>query len=293
MMTSIGWLVCSLLSAQASNYQNIVDKLQAIEVSHSTVAKTFSIGRNDDGNDIAAIRVSVSPLEANPAKVAHLIVATHHGNETKAPYLALQFLENLVSRFESDEILRGNLGDTEWTIVPVLNISGFNTNSRYEHGLDPNRDYPGPCNPASGGRLGSIRTLMNHMASRIYAGTITIHGYIGTLTYPWGVDVDNTHTLDHNLFESATAKAAQINHYRYGTSTDIVYPALGTYEDYAYWKHGLWSLLVELESGSNSDLRYTANALAVYFDAIDSSPSVNNQLTGNCIRSGRIDLQNE
>ena len=41
----------------------------------------------------------------------------------------------------------------------------------------------------------------------------------------------------------------------WGASTDVVYPCDGAFEDYAYWKHGMWSLLLELDSGSASDLQ--------------------------------------
>jgi hypothetical protein len=36
--------------------------------------------------------------------------------------------------------------------------------------------------------------------------------------------------------------------YQTGNNTAIIYPADGTFEDYAFWKHGIWSLLFELGS---------------------------------------------
>ncbi len=297
-LSAVTLLSASLVvaSSRQGAYETIVAQLSGLEAAHTATVKTFAIGKNDEGTLIMGARVSLNPTSPDPSKVAHLIVATHHGNETHAPILAMQFLKNLAQRFESNEIYRGQLADTEWTIIPVLNVSGYNASNRYEHGFDPNRDYPGPCNAAPGGKLKSVRTLIEHMGSRVYAGTMTIHGYIGTLTYPWGVYLDDNHTLDHNQFDAVTAKAAKVNGYRYGTSTDIVYPALGTYEDYAYWKHGMWSILAELESGSASDISKTAEAMAVFFDGIDKNPSVQNQLTGHCQRVGqsdKLDLQNE
>lgn len=41
-------------------------------------------------------------------------------------------------------------------------------------------------------------------------------------------------------------KATEMSHYTVGNSTQVIYPADGCYEDYAFWKHGIWSILFEL-----------------------------------------------
>ncbi len=135
--------------------------------------------------------------------------------------------------------------------------------------------------------------LPEHVASRLYTGSITIHGYVGALTYPWGVNVGNPQSLDHNTYDRITRNAAAINGYRHGTSTDIVYPVDGAYEDYVYWKHGIWSLLVELKDGSKDDIEKTSDAMYSFLEALDSSPSTKNQLTSACNRAGTLDLMNE
>lgn len=279
--------------APTGRYKNVVDKLALLQNQYPGFAQVLSIGTNDDDTDIAALRISLTPAVSDPKKVGHLVVSTHHGNESKAADFTLYFIEELLKRYSSTELFRGSLADTEWLIIPVLNISGYNAHSRHEHGYDSNRDYPGPCLTAPGGKLKSIRLLMSHLKTRIYTGSLTVHGYVGALTYPWGVNTGDTHSLDHNAFEKITKAAASLNGYRFGTSTDVVYPADGTYEDYAYWKHGLWSLLLELRDGSTNDIRDTSKAIALYFDQLDSSPSVKNQLTGQCSRAGSLDLANE
>lgn len=269
-------------AAIEGRYAEIVKGLNTLNAKYENISKIISIGKNDDENEIFAMRVSLNPKAVDSTKVGHLIVGTHHGNERHAATFTMAFLENLLSRFNSSEVFRGQLADTEWTIIPVLNISGYNANTRYEKGLDPNRDYAGPCIPAAGGKLKSISAMTSFLNTRIFSGSLTVHGYIGTLTYPWGVDTSDVHSHDHNLFEQITAKAAKINGYRYGTSTDIVYPADGTFEDYTYWKHGMWSLLLELESGSDSDIKSSVEAMALFFDNLNASPSTQHELTGKC-----------
>lgn len=265
-------------------YKTIYDKYVALRDQYPQYAELFSIGENDEGTELIAMRVSTSPESADPKKIGHVVVATHHGNEGACPPFSIHFLEQLLKRYASTEIFRGNLADQEWTIIPVLNVTGYNSNNRYEYGRDPNRDYPGVCNSNPGGKLKSIRAFMDHLKTRVYTGSLTVHGYVGSLTYPWGVDADDVHTQDHNQFEQITAKAAAINGYRYGTSTDVVYPADNTYEDYAYWKHGMWSLLLEMRNGSQDDIESTTKAMFAYFDQLDSSPSLKNQFTGHCHR---------
>ncbi len=283
----------SATNPPTGDYKKILDRFTALQNAHPKFSQLFSIGENDDGVAIMALRISTSPDAADPKKIGQLIVATHHGNEKACPEFAHLFSEELLKKYESTELLRGNLADQEWTIIPVLNISGYNQNNRYEHGVDPNRDYPGVCNNLPGGKLKSIVRLMEHIKSRAYTGSLTVHGYVGSLTYPWGVDAEDLHTKDHNQFASVTAKAAALNDYEHGTSTDIVYSANNTYEDYAYWKHGMWSLLMEMRDGSKADLSSSTAAIFKYFELLDSSPSQQHQFTSQCTRTNRPDLRIE
>jgi hypothetical protein len=263
-------------------YKNVLDRMSLLQKQFPAVSSIFSIGKNGDGVELYAIRVSTTPEKMDPAKIGQILVSTHHGNELAAPEFTLAFIADLLQRYSSDELWRSKLHDQEFTIIPVLNISGYNANSREEHGIDPNRDYAGPCNSGAGGKLGSIKRLIDFYQTRIFAGSVTVHGYVGSITFPWGVHTTNFHSHDHNRYEQMFSNAAKFNGYRYGTSSDIVYPANGCYEDWVYWKYGSWSLLLELKNGSASDIQNTVPAIAAFYDQLDSTPSVKNQMTGSC-----------
>jgi hypothetical protein len=49
-----------------------------------------------------------------------------------------------------------------------------------------------------------------------------------------------------DFFKDFVALATRESGYQTGNATEVIYAANGTYEDYAYWKHGVWSLLFEL-----------------------------------------------
>jgi hypothetical protein len=267
--------------------------MTAMETANPGLAKVFSIGTNDEGVDLYALRISTTPQEMDKSKIGQFLVATHHGNEGGSTEVAMEFMRDLIRRYQSDELWRGQLGQTEWTLLPVLNVSGYNSNRRQEHGQDPNRDYPGPCTPNGYGKLKSIRTLMSFLETRSFAGSITAHGYVGNFTYPWGFYTDNNKTLDENRYREIARKVADVNDYSYGNAGDAVYPANGCFEDYIYWKHGSWSLLLELRSGSQSDVKATVPAVATFYDLIDSTASSKNQFSANCTRGAEVDLRVE
>jgi carboxypeptidase T len=290
-LLSLGIVSAANAAAPSGRYKLALDALQQIVSAHPDKASIFSIGKNDDNTDIIAVRISTTPTQMDPRKVGHLVVSTHHGNELKATDFTLAFIKNVLERYDSRELYSSKLADIEWTIVPVLNVTGYNAANRHEHGVDPNRDYPGPCISGAGGKLKSIRLVMGLLQSRPFAASVTVHGYIGTLTFPWGVNTTNTHTHDHNAYDRMFAQAASFNSYRYGTSTDLIYSAEGTFEDYVYWKHGIWSALLEMRDGSANDIKTSVLAIQTYFDQVDSSPSTKNQMTGSCVNKRLADLR--
>lgn len=291
----IGICLASLSYAvePTGRYKTIYDQMVAFETQNPSLAKVFSIGANDDGVEMYAIRISTSPQTMDKSKIGQFLVATHHGNEGGSTVLAVEFMKDLLNRYKSDELWKGKLGDTEWTILPVLNISGYNANNRYEHGNDPNRDYPGPCTNSGFGKLKSVRNLINFLGVRSFAGSVTTHGYVGNFTYPWGFYTDNNKTLDDNKYREMFHKIADINGYSFGNSGDAIYPANGCYEDFVYWKHGSWSLLVELLNGSTNDVASTVPAISEFFNLIDSTPSSKNQFQANCTYHRGADLRRE
>lgn len=276
------------LVARADRYGDVLSRLTELQKKYSQISQIFSIGTNDDGIEIKALRVSITPRVMDPKKIGHIVVSTHHGNEDGAPEFTLKFIENLLGRYESSELWRGNLADMEWTIIPVLNISGYNLSERQEHSIDPNRDYPGPCTPSGFGKLKSIRQLLALYTTRSFVGSVTVHGYDGSLTYPWGFYTDNYDTLDKNYYDALFARAAEKNGYKHGNGAELIYAANGCYEDYVYWKYGSWSLLLELRDGSAKDINDTVVAIRTFYDELNSSVSLKNEFQHQCVNEPRV-----
>jgi predicted deacylase len=198
-------------------------------------AKIIEIGRSDGGRGIQA-------LEVGSGSVTALVVGTHHGNEYGSTEVAKAVAKSL-----SEEPIR----DLKVIVVPVLNLDGFDTRNRLERGRDgryhdPNRDYPGPCGSDGPFRLSSTRALAELLARENVVTSATLHTYSPMVGYPFGFSTQDKKTPYDGIFEQLGQAAAAESRYPVGNSGDLVYPADGTFEDYAFVEHGVWSLLFEL-----------------------------------------------
>jgi carboxypeptidase T len=220
--------------ADPTNYGNVVDALKKISSQYSQNAEMIVMGDSDSGLPIYALKIG-------NGDVATLVVATHHGNEYGSTAVAVATAESLAA----DPLP----GRTVY-VVPVLNISGYNTRNRNERttkgSFDPNRDYPGPCGTNGPFRLKSTTSLAKFLEEKNIVTSATLHTYSPAVLYPWGISTQDLKTEYESTFIALTQAATVESKYQYGNSTEILYAADGTFEDYAFWKTGAWSILFEM-----------------------------------------------
>lgn len=259
------------LYESTGNYNTILRKLRSLADKNPNVS-LVALGQNDQGVLIQGLRIGQRSLRE--AGTSHLVVGTHHGNEQSAADAAMTFV---------DELLRDQRNDgSKWQnkvfyVFPVLNISGYDNNRRSERHangnlLDSNRDYPDACAPDKDSfQLRSTRLLARFLQEKSIVGAITIHGYIGTFTFPWGTFAEDSHSPDHARFVRASEYAVEVNGYRFGTHADVIYPTVGAFEDWAYFAMGVWTVLLELDYRAN--LRSDARAMLRYFERVPAARS--------------------
>jgi carboxypeptidase T len=165
------------------------------------------------------------------------VVGTHHGNEYGATEVAIAFAHSV-----SENPI---LGQTVY-VIPVLNVSGYNARTRRELGLDPNRDYPGPCGTTGPWKLRSTKALADFVDREGIIASATLHTFSPAVLYPWGFSTKDTKTEYNDQYIDLAKAAVVESGYKVGNSGEALYPANGCYEDYAMWKHGIWSLLFEM-----------------------------------------------
>lgn len=231
-----------LVGPGLGNYDKVVTTLQQIADKYPANAKVITIGVNDQGTPIQALQVGSGETNS-------LIVATHHGNEYGSTAVAL----GVADAFAQNPVA----GQTVY-IIPVLNVTGYNKGRREESSLtngalDANRDYTGPCKGGAAFRLKSTKALADFIDQKNIQISATLHTYWPAVVYPWGISTHDLSTPYDAQYQKLVADATQESRYQTGNNTQVLYPADGTFEDYAYWKHGIWSLLFELGFSHSPD----------------------------------------
>lgn len=273
-----------------SNYAQVVTTLQKIAQANPRTSRIFELGLSDSNVMIYGLEVSSSLQRLGPeSEVANLVVGTHHGNEYGSTAVAL----GIADAFAANPI-RGH----RVYIIPVLNIAGYNARDRYEpsatkQSFDPNRDYPGPCvGSAPRFNLKSTKALAGFVDKKNIVASATLHTYWPAALYPWGISSHDLKTQYESTFIGLVKDATVESGYKYGNSTELLYAADGTYEDYAFWKHGIWSLLFEMGDSHNPDADDIKKMIAGNVPGIrrflENAPKVraaNHAFTGKCDNS--------
>lgn len=261
-----GWTI-------SKDYNDVRQFIQAIAQKYSQTAQLISIGQSDSGEPIEALRIGRGKIET-------LVVATHHGNEYGSTELAKAF---------ALAIAQSPIQGQTVTVVPVLNISGYNARDRRERGVDPNRDYPGPCVKGPIFKLKSTKALAEYIATHNVVASATLHTFSAVVVYPWGISTHDLSTPYDQQFAEMAKMATTESGYKSGNNTELLYPADGTFEDYAFWKHGIWSLLFELgkshspnQAGVEEIIRGNVPGLKRFLAQAPSQLADRHDFTGKC-----------
>lgn len=217
------------------NYAGVQEFLKKLQIQYPNSTEVFTLATSDSGHEIQGIKIGNGPTGS-------LVVGTHHGNEYGSTEVSLAFAES---------IAKHPLDGQTMYVIPVLNISGYDNRMRYERDAagiyrDPNRDYPGPCGTNGPFHLKSTQALANFVAEKKIVNSSTLHTYSAMVVYPWGISTHDLSTPYDNLFIQFVKAATAYSGYQWGNNTELLYPADGTYEDWAFWEHGVWTLLFEL-----------------------------------------------
>jgi carboxypeptidase T len=292
----MGLGVCGVFSATqataaiaiSKNYTEVRSFMQSLANQYSSQVSIFTLGVSDSGVPIEGLKIGNGPVN-------ELVVATHHGNEFASTEVAKGVAADLASA--------PLVGKTVY-VIPVLNISGYNVRNRYEFlngvPVDPNRDYPGPCGTQGPFKLKSTKALAQFIDQMSIVTSATLHTFSPAVYYPWGISTQQVDTLYTDLFKIIGAAATFFSGYPVENSNSL-YPADGTFEDYAFWRHGVWSMLFELGKSHNPGAADVADTVQKNVPGIrrmfEQAPLVRaeqHDFTGTCdIRLKGFDLRHD
>lgn len=264
-------------TAPMAQYNSVVATLQKLAQDNPQTTQLFNLGLSDSGQMIVGLKIG-------DGKIADLVVGTHHGNEYGSTAVALGAAE----AFATNPLP----GHTVY-VIPVLNISGFNSRQREERigrsYVDPNRDYPGPCVTSAPYRSKATKALADFVESAGIVTSATLHTFSPAVLYPFGFSTRQTETPDESAFINLSKAATVESNYDIGNSKEMLYAADGAFEDYAYWKHGIWSLLFEMGvthgPSENQMKRMVAEnvpGLRRFFEMAPAERSTNHAFRGKC-----------
>ncbi len=216
-------------------YDRVKKIINEINLKYPNQTNLINLGISDSGDQILGLQIGTG-------KTHHLVVATHHGNEYGSTEVALAL---------AGYVAEHPLAELTLFIIPVLNIGGYNANIRMEKGADganhdPNRDYPGPCGTEGPYKLKSTKALAQFIELNKIVGATTLHTFSPAILYPWGMDLANQSTHYNDSYINLSQIAARLSHYQVGNSAELLYPCNGAFEDFVFWKFGIWSFLFEL-----------------------------------------------
>ncbi|MDG0817244.1 M14 family metallopeptidase [Bdellovibrio svalbardensis] len=270
-------LVSMQAPAAPTNYSVVQDGLKKIAQENPTTTELFDIGLSDSGDPIMGLKIG-------NGETPDLIVATHHGNEYGSTGVAM----GAADAFAKNPIV----GHTVY-IIPVLNISGYNNRNRYERtpsgSVDQNRDYPGPCATTQPFRSKATKALADFIDKKNIVSSATLHTYWPAVLYPWGFSTKDITTSYESTFINLVKASAVESGYAVGNSKELLYAADGAFEDYAFWKHGVWSLLFEMGKSHNpsqSDIKRMIDVnvpgFRRFFENAPKERAANHDFTGKC-----------
>lgn len=266
-------------AAPTSNYDLVVETLRRISQENPNTTQWIEIGISDSGQPIAGLKIGTG-------ETSDLIIATHHGNEYGSTAVALGAAE----AFAKDPLPGHSI-----YVIPVLNVSGYNSRNRYERTsngtVDQNRDYPGPCVSYTTHKSKATRALAQFIDEKNIVSSATLHTHAPAVLYPWGLSTRDTGTPYDSTFIGLAKAATVESGYTVGNSKEVLYAADGAFEDYAYWKHGVWSLLFEMGTSHNPSqdqmrrmVQVNVPGLRRFFDVAPKERAENHAFTGRCDR---------
>jgi carboxypeptidase T len=268
------------MDASQKKYSDVKNFMHDLVRTHPNTVRSVTIGESDSGDALEGVAIGDGPVH-------NLVVATHHGNEYGSTEVGMAVAASLASKPIADQTVY---------VVPVLNIAGYNDKNREEQDKDgnyndPNRDYPGPCGTEGPHHLKSTSALAKFIDREAIVTSATLHTYYPAVVYPWGFAASDLTTPYEDLFKKIVKNATEVSHYETGNSTAVIYPASGTYEDYAFWRSGVWSILFELGTShhpSQQDIdkmiRLNVPGIRKMLEEAPKARAENHEFTSSCLR---------
>ncbi len=228
------------------NYAQVEAELKSLVINYPKLAKLEIYGTTASGHTLYALKVSDN-VQVDEDEPELMITSATHGDEIITVEVEMELINLLLQNYEKDARLTKMLQEKEIYFIPMVNPQGYSRKDRYANNTDPNRDYPYP-GKESKNSVDCIDLLMKFFHSRNIKGSMDLHAYGKLIMFPWAYTKSPPPRDDETNFQYLTNSMAEMNKYRAGQISKIIYVAKGSSADYYYWKNKTLALGIELST---------------------------------------------
>lgn len=222
--------------------KEIASSLREAAQQNPSLVRFQVLGKSLQGREIAIVTLSKNWAPETPSVYFN---GTHHGNEkasTEAVLGLLDFFVRSQDRSDIDRLLR------RYKIIlhPLVNPDGHALNSRNDsQGIDPNRDYATPSKPEKDAfRLIETRLVQRLLKRENIVASAAFHAGLEAVLWPWcHTPAMSRHELVFKNLGQAIAQSMNMPKY---TQSYYDYQTDGEFIDYAYMRHGVYALTLEV-----------------------------------------------
>ena len=263
----------NLAAAPDSRYKNpeeIEDFVKDIHARYPDITELKVIGKTLEGREIHAIKISDN-AKSDEQEPAVLYNGMHHAREVMTPEITTDIIDYLTSNYNQKAEVTKWVNDTEIWVIPMFNLDGNNKmwnedsmwrkNTRNNHGVDINRNYPqgwNSCNGSSSdigdsdyrgtapGSEPETQAMMNFVSEIKPVFNISYHSYSEIVIYPYGCKPLLTPTG-----EAVTEIGAELGKkldYKPGTAWELLYNVDGGDIDWMYVQQQVIPYVIEVNS---------------------------------------------
>jgi len=282
-----------------NSFDAIINWLKAVEGKYDFV-KTFKVGTTTEKRDFFGVKISKASKDDKP-KPAFWIDGGIHAREWMSPAVVVYVINELTSKYGSDQEITELVDGIDFLIVPSINPDGYEYSRsddrlwRKTRSINDNADCPGadenrnydwhwdseggadtePCSDIYKGKSVFSEPEAKAVGDAIYANNQTLKALITTHTFgnlwliPFG---DGSHPDDYQELEDAAKEAAKATvdaggpEFTVGNSAEVLYQTTGTTEDFAKGPAGVkYSYTVEIgESFTDPDTEIIKKASTTF-----------------------------
>lgn len=264
-----------LLAGPDSEYktpQEIEEYLNDIHTRYPTITSLKSIGKSLEGRDIWALKISDSAEIEEAREPAILFNSMHHAREVMGPEVAIDIIDYLTGKYDTDEKVTSWVNNNEIWIIPMFNVDGnqkvwdsspmWRKNTRNGHGVDINRNYPGSWNTCNGSSSNKNAqdyrgptpasepetvAMMNFVSEITPVFNISYHSYSELVLFPYGC---SPLKAENDVISSLGKEMGTLLKYKAGTPWELLYNADGGDIDWMYMEHQVIPYVIEVNSTS-------------------------------------------